>query len=93
MKPGAMALQVDQDIDFAEISNDSLHGGFHLFLVGYIESEGSGLATGSGDFCGQFVQLFLIARGGGDSCAFFGEAEGDGASNTLRGAGHQGYAS
>jgi hypothetical protein len=38
---------------------------FDLFFVGYVEGEGGGFASGGGDFADQFVQLLLIAGGGG----------------------------
>ena len=64
-----------------------------MLFVGDIESEGGRLSAGGGDFVDQFVQFFLIAGGDGDGCAVFGEPEGAGASNALRGAGDERYSS
>ena len=84
---------VDQDVDLAELGDGGLDGGFDLLFVGDVERKGGGLAAGGGDFGDQFVQLLLIARGGGHGGAVFGEAQGAGASDALRGAGDEGYAS
>ena len=62
-------------------------------MVGDVEYASHGLAASSGDLTDQFLQLFLIAGGDGDSHTCGGELERAGSPNTLRRAGDERHSS
>ncbi len=80
---------VDHDVEAAEFFFGVIDGGENLIAFGDVGFENGGFPAEVFHLIGDGFHVFVLEVGDGDVGSFFGEAEGDGAADSLSGSGDE----